>query len=149
MSRNPYTLDDAPKVKESICAFFDILGFKEKVNSAKNLDISNERLKHFHSSLRVSANFLENKKYELVTEDGISVIKEKDAYINDYSLRIFSDCFVIGYPLKDYNKIGWQGGKEIFTIMEKLSQFQLRMSLCGYLLRGAITIGELYMDNDI
>lgn len=55
--------------------------------------------------------------------------------------KAFSDNIAIGYPLVHSN-----GEIELAVIIRRLGSFQLNMILGGFFVRGAVVIGDLYMD---
>jgi hypothetical protein len=61
----------------------------------------------------------------------------KDLYV----LKAFTDNIVIAWPIRDDAEI------EIGQAITKLMQFQFSMSLKGFFIRGAISIGNAYVDD--
>jgi hypothetical protein len=58
-----------------------------------------------------------------------------------FKIRAFTDNIVIGYPISD------DGERELGAIFSDLSSFQLEMVNRGFFIRGAIAVGDLYMDD--
>ena len=53
----------------------------------------------------------------------------------------FTDSIVIGYPMQFF------GEEELFLLCRELSSFQMSLTMEGFFVRGAIAIGDLYMDD--
>ena len=146
IKRNPYINEDGQReLHKSIIAFVDILGFKDLVRNAKKKGKSQEVFKDFHHVLSTWFNRIEEmqkKSFEMPFIGG-----RKD----DYTIRIFTDCIVIGCPIKqDGNRYNFiEGCNEFFDILTTLYIFQLEMINQGYFVRGAIAVDELYMDDII
>lgn len=58
-----------------------------------------------------------------------------------YKVVTFTDNIVIGYPIED------DAEAELGHIFFCLSQFQLTLAKAGFFIRGAISIGEVYIDD--
>ena len=110
-----------------IVAYIDILGFKNVVDaSQKNAEVS-ERI---HNALRRIHRIVEKNYSKGIangTEFGIEV-------------STFSDNAVISYPAEKDN---------LFFLIIELIHLQLDLVIEGVLIRGGITIGDLYHDKDV
>lgn len=113
--------------EKRIVAYVDILGFKNMVaDSRKNAEVS-ERI---HNALKRIHKIVErnySKGISNGTEFGIEV-------------STFSDNAVISYPAKEDN---------LFFLIIELIHLQLDLVIEGVLIRGGITIGDLYHDKDV
>lgn len=114
--------------RQSFCAYFDILGFSQKIN--------NEDLKYF-------------EKYLKVLRDEINYLNDKHDFQNvegykSFELKIFTDNFVIGFPWKDI-----YGESELGYLHEVLSHVQFNFIKHGIFLKGAISLSKLFMDENI
>lgn len=133
-SRNPYVggNEGSPKLQQSVVAFVDILGYKDIVEENKNSGTSNELLKKLHNTLQTSRKYVDpdqgDKKYMM---DDLS------------AMRAFTDNIVIGYPIRGRG----DAESELVMIFNNLSYFQMIMTMNGFFVRGAIAVGELYMDD--
>ena len=133
-SQNPYVggNEGSPKLKQSVIAFVDILGYKDIVEENKNSGTSDELLKKLHNTLRTSRKHVDpdqgDKKY---------IMEDLSA------MRAFTDNIVIGYPIRGRG----DAESELVTIFRNLSYFQMKMTMDGFFVRGAIAVGELYMDD--
>jgi len=142
--RNPYiNAKGQRELKKSIVAFVDILGFKELVINAKNEGRSKNLFDSFYNALSTWSNHI--KDMNNMASD-VSFSQKKDTYI----IRIFTDCILIGSPIKiSKNKYTIEGENELWEILSILYIFQLEMVSHGYFVRGAISVDELYMDDVI
>lgn len=61
-----------------------------------------------------------------------------------FQLKIFTDNVVIGYPIRTRDMEA-----EIGHVIDMLLWFQLQMMLSGFFLRGAVTVGDLFMDDEV
>lgn len=111
--------------KQSYCAYFDILGFKEKIKDGD--------LKYFDHYLSVLQKEL--KQVEFFK----SIPKEK----NDFEIKIFTDNFVIGIPWKLED-----GEIELGTLFTVLSILQYNLLVEDIFIRGAVSASQLYMDEN-
>ena len=140
---NPYiNKDNQPELHKSIVVFIDIMGFKSLVKDAKDKGKSQELFIDFHRVVSTWFNRIEEMK-------GLPSfsVNRKD----NYRIRIFTDCFLIGCPIKKgghrYNFI--EGSDEFFDVLSMIQLFQSEMINQGYFVRGAIAVDELYMDDVI
>jgi hypothetical protein len=140
--RNPYiSAEGQRELHESIVAFVDIIGFRERVKDAKNKGKSQELFTDFHEVISTWFNDIENLDKRMFIEG------RKDLY----KIRIFTDCIVIGCPISTsgYKPIFIEGRNEFDIVLSMLNQLQMNMVNHDYFLRGAIAVDELYMDDVI
>ncbi|HQR06475.1 MAG TPA: hypothetical protein PLN21_06620 [Gemmatales bacterium] len=132
-TRNPYINDDGkPTLKKSVVAFIDILGFKDLSKGVANQADSGELLQTVHSALKEARQHIDPDTSKTIGEQYLG---------QDFSaISAFTDNIVIGHP------IDTDGEMELGSIFDDLSRFQLKMALKGYFVRGAIAVGDLYMD---
>jgi hypothetical protein len=115
------------KYQNSIVAYADILGWKE---ATKNRDIKTlfEPIKSIED---FASNFTPEVKNTLEKSSGIS-----DQLLREHGgieFSLFSDCFAVSAPATM--------GKVVFKILAFASDELLRK---GFLLRGGVTLGQLY-----
>ncbi len=138
--RNPY-LDKSgvPQLKPSVVAFVDILGYQDIVQEAEGHGNGQQLLEKLHKVLAVSHDFV-------FPADGIM---DRILYDKDRSkARTFTDNIVIGYPISHVPE--WRDGSlELDSMIYDLSLFQTEMTNAGFFVRGAISIGNLYMDETV
>lgn len=58
-----------------------------------------------------------------------------------FALRAFTDNIVMGWPLRN------SAGAALRRALEKVSWFQIDMATHGFFVRGAITVGEVFIDD--
>lgn len=63
-----------------------------------------------------------------------------------YVLRIFTDNVVIGWPIPDHPLHG-DGESQLGHTFLNVAQYQLEMAVRGYLVRGGLAVGDLFMDD--
>lgn len=112
------------QMRKSYCAYFDILGFKEKIN---NNDISffNRYLKILNKELR-------------------KIEHEKEEFWKRFEIKVFTDNFVVGYPWQDK-----YGESELGDLFEILSMIQFNFIKEGIFIRGAIALSDLFMNDNV
>ncbi len=114
--------------KKSFCAYIDILGFSEKImkNDLKFFSL-------YLNTLQKELQYIENT-HDLSGKQGFK----------SFELKIFTDNFVFGHPWFDQF-----GESELGNIFEVLSHIQFTFAKENIFIRGAISISELYMDENI
>lgn len=123
------TTDIPLEVTFSFVAFADILGYSELLKECSNNPTqANDELKKIYEALHTG---LENLK----TPDGKCIVK------------IFTDNLLLKYPknikIADIKEI------DCINLFQLLSYYQLSLVLKGYFVRGAVTIGDTYIDEEI
>ncbi len=131
MSRNPYeNAEGAPQLRRSVFVFMDILGYENLTHVAELDGTQQDLLQRLHSALSKERKALE----------GLAVLKKlttKDHYV----LKAFTDNIVIAWPIIEDAEI------ELGSAFSKVAWFQFNMALEGFFIRGAISIGEAYVDD--
>ena len=112
--------------RKRIVAFIDILGFKHLVEKSKDDSNAAEEIHYALNRIRSIKQSNNIKGYSKVT--GIQA-------------STFSDCAVISYPVDKPDSF--------FNILLDLIHLQLDLAYRGVLIRGGVTIGELYHKSDI
>ena len=124
MSVQKYDQDN-PKLINSIVCAIDILGFSQMIVDS---------CRHGYGD-------------KLLREINYLITKNKQCIIpNKYShgkIKIFTDNMVVSYPIKG------DGEKELDEILENVSEYQFNLALEGLFVRGGISIGECYINEDI
>jgi hypothetical protein len=137
---NPYKDKDGnPRLLKSITAFIDILGYSEYIKKCFKDGNGQEELKRLRDALDSAYADLKQKAGRDEWASGANL-----------QIRTFTDNLVIGYPVSDpkYNEDEFAQDK-LQSVIFYVSFLQAELARCGYLIRGAITIGELYIDDDI
>lgn len=142
---NPYVSTEGQRLlHNSVVAFVDILGFKERVKDAKKKGNSQDIFTEFQDVISNAFGILNdsfaNDCHEI--SGGVSDIK------NNYQFRIFTDCILIGSPIRKTRSPGVsiEGLDEFYKVLYMLHFLQSQLVNCGFFVRGAITVGEFYMD---
>ncbi len=133
-TRNPYIDEDGvPKLLKSVVAFIDVLGYSDLIKRAKKDSKSQELLLKLHAALKKAQRYV-NPETDSISEKSLT-------NKNCSAFRSFTDNIVIGHPIKD------DGEFELGRVFSELSYFQLVLTIEGFFVRGAISIGDLYMDD--
>lgn len=115
-------------LRKSFCAYIDVLGFSEKIIS-NDLVFFNTYLNALHKELKHVENM-----HHLSGKEGFK----------SFELKIFTDNFVFGHPWDDEF-----GESELGKIFDVLSHIQLTFAKSNIFVRGAISVSDLYMDENI
>lgn len=129
---NPYNSLGNEELSDSFVCFADILGFTNLCEQAIKNKNGNQFLKIIKESIE--------KAYEFIDPVFHSY---ENRY--EYSIKVFTDNIVIGYPLS--NPLDYYGEHELARILDGFSAYQLKLALDGFYLRGAISFGKNYMDD--
>lgn len=138
--RNPYISEHGkPELRQSVVAFLDIFGYKHMIHSANESNRNQEFFSHLHETLVRAVDYMRDPlgdKYEIFKSSAL----EKDLH----KVVTFTDNIVIGYPIIDMpDDAEWELG----LIYSQVADFQLTLAKAGFFVRGAITIGDLYIDD--
>jgi hypothetical protein len=120
--KNIFLVNNKPTFHDSFCVYMDVLGFEKMIEESK--DNGKKLFKRFHKI--VSNNIAKLKKYD------------------EWEIKTFTDNIVLGYPRYSYD-----GEIEFANIFFKIGDFQLSMALEGFFIRGGISIGQLFMDENV
>ena len=112
---------------KSFCAYIDILGFSEKIKQ-QDLKFFSKYLKMLDKELK----YINQRHSSFHTKD------------KRFELKIFTDNFVFGHPWHDES-----GEVELGIIFDVLSHIQLTFAKSNIFIRGAISVSNLYMDENI
>ncbi len=138
MNGNPYfDANGSPRLIKSIVAFIDIIGFKNLIEEAnRNGTLANEMMR-----LRQAFDYSFGHMQDIPSPRPSVVEHDKRAW----EVKAFTDNIAIGFPLVRYD----DAEAEFCEIMTRLSFFQFDMLRKGYAIRGAISVGETYVDNEL
>lgn len=137
MTDNPYTRENGkPTHLPSVFAFIDILGYVQLVEEAEASGTQQQFLEKAHGALSEGRKWLEYMNDETLKnlDDTLSGKKR-------YALKAFTDNIVIGWPIYD------DAESECGDAFRKLAHFQFQMIVSGFFVRGAISIGNAYIDD--
>jgi hypothetical protein len=138
MSESPTAcLDKAgrPRLRNSIVAFFDILGFSHISTVCKTLEDSQRVLDKIVAAIEDSREFVRQ-----------SFAIDKNAKGNPWVIKFFSDNLSLGYPFDD--NFADQASKAWF-IIRCAQRYQLQMTMNGFFLRGGLTQGPICLTDEI
>jgi hypothetical protein len=141
--RNPYRKGRSKErtVRRSVVAMLDILGFREIAREAIQKGTENQFLNNLHSALSRGRYWLEHENKFL-----------RDSTATDSCiLKAFTDNIVIGWPIgdveDDYDDPSDDAEGELADCFLILSLFQFEMIRRRFFVRGAISGGNIYIDD--
>jgi len=112
----------------------DILGYSALVDEAETSGRQEEVFGSLYEALLKGRNGLEGKTSGLPK---LPKYGPKDSYV----LKAFTDNIAIAWPIRSDAEV------ELGQALTKLMHFQFSMSLRGFFIRGAIAIGNAYVDD--
>jgi hypothetical protein len=130
-------LDQAgrPRLRQSIVAFIDVLGFSEFSTSSVTLEDSQRVLDKIAAAIDDSRHFVRQ-----TIADGESALGRR------WATKFFSDNLAFGYPLDhdadDHAASAW-------FIIRCAQRYQLKMTMSGFFVRGALTEGPVCLTDEI
>lgn len=132
---NPYTLDTTePVLKHSVAAFLDILGFVGEMKASFEGGTAANLLGRLRSAL--------SRSYSEFRDD----MRGRPIHVKTWVVKAFTDNIVIGYPIY----LGEPDAEaELGSVLLSVREYQLTMVNAGFFVRGGISIGQLYMDDEI
>jgi len=130
--RTPYPLRDGkPEMRVSVVTFLDILGYAEMAQT------SNEVLQGLREALEEAGEILSGK----------GIYDER--YIRPYSIKVFTDNIVLGWPIPVEHPLYGDGERELGYTFLNVALYQLMMAVRGYFVRGGLSVGPYYMDESV
>jgi hypothetical protein len=135
-STSPF-LDQAgrPRLRTSIVAFLDILGFSQASTSCATAEDAQRLLDKIATAIDDSRNFVRD-----------DFINSETAAANRWATKFFSDNLALGYALDD-NTV--DHAPAAWFIIRCAQRYQLRMVMNGFFVRGALTQGPICLTDDI
>jgi hypothetical protein len=122
-----------PRLRESITAFLDVLGFSHTVVTAADTGQSQSCLDSIVSALNDARTFVRSS----MSEDELDPTR--------WALKFFSDNLVVGYPCD----LPTSRATGALFVLRCVQRYQLQMALSGFFARGAITLGPLCITDEI
>ncbi len=119
-----YDQDNSELVNSIVCAI-DILGFSQMIIDSCSKGYGNQLLKE--------VSYLINKNKQCIIPNKYSRGK----------IKIYTDNMIVGYPIND------DGEAELNEIFDNVSEYQFNLSLDGLFVRGGISVGDFYINDDI
>ncbi len=132
---NPYRGGDGtPRLRPSVAAYLDILGYSDYIAGVFEEGRAENELVRLRSALDVA--------YEHLKE------QSNKQHFNgklDFQVRSFTDNLLIGYPIPEHgDALGI-----LIMVVHCVGYLQMELARGGYFVRGAISVGALYVDDDI
>jgi hypothetical protein len=122
----------------SFCLFIDILGFSKEIINAELSNSQEEHFKIIYDSFTNATKSLRGKdKYSLRGDDDGTQLWE---------IKLFSDNVLLGIPLSFVKNRGFDDEDIFGYVITEIIQFQIKMAIDGWFLRGGWSVGFLYID---
>ena len=121
-------------MRNSWVVYLDILGFSAQVAKATGNGTANQLLLELTTALDEAKVDLKID-YEEYAAHGI-----KEA---PYAVKMFTDNVVLGFPIRD------DGESEFGRMIDILGLWQFTLLKHGFFVRGGVTVGPVYMDDDV
>lgn len=132
---NPYLVDGGePTLHPSVFCFLDALGYSEFSRAVPD-DALVAQFRDYHAALTRGSRILN-------APDRQEWVKPMRG-VNDAAVSAFTDNICIGFPIY----LREDGEIELGEMLRRIGAYQLEMAISGYFVRGAIAIGDLYMDD--
>jgi hypothetical protein len=137
MLKSAAYLDEAgrPRLRQSIVAFIDILGFSQISTSCAKMEDSQRILDKIAAAIEDARGFVRQ-----------SIANAENAQDNQWATKFFSDNLAFGYPCD--NEIAEKAAAAWF-IIRSAQRYQLKMTLNGFFVRGALTFGPVCLTDEI
>lgn len=130
------------EVTNHIILFLDVMGYKSHIKSfGTDIDKQNQYLKKIHNLMEDLSGF--------ITYRNEYIDKNLDSYnclkLTRFQWITFSDNIMFFAPYKD----DVDAGNLTYNLLYGLSEFFMQYEMEDIFLRGGLTRGELYFDNDL
>ena len=127
--------EQLPELLPAIVCYADILGFRDMTERAFVRGNGGVFLRRIKRSL--AAAYDEMRQFATLAGTGGPL----------FDMKVFTDNIVVAHPLRDPSRD--LGEPELGTMLILLAHVQARLAADGLFLRGAITVGQHYQDQDI
>jgi hypothetical protein len=124
-----------PRLRESIVAFIDILGFSNMSTSTAITDDAQRLLDKIAAAIDDSREFVRQP-----IPDGESAIGHR------WVTKFFSDNLAFGYPFPEESA---EHAPTAWFIIRSAQRYQLKMTMNGFFVRGALTRGPVCLTDEI
>lgn len=124
--------DGFPQLCPSLVGYLDILGYKSQVRAAYANDVEEKLLASLAGALAESRQLMESAAGPFLPEHPPS-----------FEIKFFSDNIALGYPLSDRQDM------DLSYALGHISFLQAVLAARGYLVRGGLAIGNIYMDENL
>ena len=133
-NQEPFGGDDPASLRMSVVVYLDILGYREVMRGCDSRESGNAQLRQLKAAVKESSHWVKDD------------FGGSDSLPPRWVTKVFTDNIVIGNPVFDPSNLA---EPEIGGLFGSLGFFQMSMIRHGYLVRGAIAVGDLYMDDDV
>jgi len=140
MTLNPYDIPGEPAAtRRSLVVFLDLLGFRQEIVGAFKMNQAQQLLRRLKEAL--------DECYAGI--NGHGDLNPSSSLIDNWTplwtTKAFTDNIVLGCPLLDHDL----GEGSMGSLFIALSEYQMGLIKHGFFVRGAMTVGEHYMDDKI
>ncbi len=125
-----------PRLRMSIAGFIDMLGFSQMSMTTASSDELQRLLERIYAAIEDSRQFV---RETMAGSDGVNPADR-------WAIKYFSDNLVLGHPLDDP---ALEPALAAMFVIRCVARYQLRMSLNGFFIRGALTQGLICLADDI
>jgi len=123
------TSTDSNLLTEHLCVFLDILGFSSLVEQIETTGSDREFIR-LHEAYRTGIKLLkESREYRATPEF-------------QWEIRAFTDNIFLAFPISSHD-----AEVELGFLVEDISRFQLHLAVRGYVTRGGMALGRLFVDD--
>jgi hypothetical protein len=124
-----------PRLLPSIVAFIDILGFSNIATSCESMDEAQRLLDKIASAIDDSRDFVRQ-----------NIPGGEGALESRWATKFFSDNLAFGYP---FDESVMDCASTAWFIIRCAQRYQLKMTLNGFFVRGALTQGPVCLTDEI
>jgi hypothetical protein len=124
-----------PRLRQSIVAFIDILGFSQSSTSCTSLEDAQRLLDKIATAIDDSRSFVRDS---IPDGDGSPGSR--------WATKFFSDNLAFGYPCDDEAD---DDASATWFIIRCAQRYQLKMTMNGFFVRGALTHGPICLTDEI
>lgn len=124
-----------PRLRQSIVAFIDILGFSESSTASASTTDSQMLLDRIAAAIDDSRNFVRE-----TIQDGDRTRNQR------WATKFFSDNLAFGYPFEDSAA---DGAADVLFVIRSAQRYQLKMALNGFFVRGGMAQGPICLTDEI
>ena len=126
------TADRVPRTQRSVCAYLDLLGFSSAIREAQQQGTSNGLLRQFS---HVVENWFATLGDTLAHESNEQRRRE---------FKVFTDNVFVGAPVQTGDL-----ATELSFVLSDIGLLQAGLIFEGFCARGAVSVGELYIDDSV
>ncbi len=131
---SPYqSKDGKPKLVRSVAAFVDFLGYSEYIRKSFAEGKAQQELERLRSAIDIA--YFDLKQMASRSEYGSAKLH----------VRTFTDNLIIGLPVGEHG----YARDQVCTVVFYIACLQAELARHGYFIRGAISVGDLYIDEDV